>query len=211
MVKTETEPELLSQDLKRYCREALAEGASAAKIIPADWVSVDERVRLKCLVPPCPSIGLCGECGPHAPDLELIRKSVARYTHAILIKYNIAAKDEVADFKLYRENLGWSKHYFRMAKIVAKIETLAFADAHHLAVGFPAGCCKVYLCPTKDCQVLENGRCNHPLKARPSMEASGMDVFAVTAKAGWEIYPIYRTVDPSQVPSAALIGVVFVC
>lgn len=211
VVTVETDPELLGQDLERYCQEAVAEGATAAKVIPADWVSVDERVRLKCLIPRCPGSGLCGECAPHGNDLELIRKSVALFSKAILIKYTLPKTEEIADFKLYVENSRWSRHYAKMARIVAKIETLAFADAHHLALGFPAGCCKLYLCPNEACQLIENGRCRNGLKARPSMEGSGMDVFSVTAKAGWDIYPIYKTVDPSQVPSASLIGVVFIC
>jgi predicted metal-binding protein len=211
MVQTEIAPEVLAKDLERYCHEALEQGASAAEIISANWISIDERVRLKCLIPRCFSSGRCAECPPLAPELELIRGAISRYTWAILIRHDIVPPTDVADAKVYEDASGW-KHYAKMAKIVAKIETLAFADAYHLTLGFAAGCCRGYLCHNQAiCQVIDSGICRHPLMARPSMEACGMDAFGIAAKVGWEMYPIYATVDPTQVPSAALLGIVFVC
>jgi hypothetical protein len=43
--------EVVRADLERYCALALGAGASAAAIIPASDVPIDERVRLKCVVP----------------------------------------------------------------------------------------------------------------------------------------------------------------
>jgi hypothetical protein len=43
------------------------------------------------------------------------------------------------------------------------------------------------------------------------MEGSGIDVFGLVTKVGWEIYPIYRSVDPETVPRALSVGIVFVC
>ena len=43
----------LRVDLERYCRLAYGSGASEAVIIPANSVTIDERVRLKCLAPRC--------------------------------------------------------------------------------------------------------------------------------------------------------------
>ena len=45
--------ETLQADLERYRELALALGASEAAIIPAGTVIIDERVRLKCVVPRC--------------------------------------------------------------------------------------------------------------------------------------------------------------
>jgi predicted metal-binding protein len=44
--------------------------------------------------------------------------------------------------------------------------------------------------------VKPGGRCAHPFKARPSMEAMGIDVTATTEKAGLEVpsYPIDQSV-----------------
>jgi hypothetical protein len=46
--------------------------------------------------------------------------------------------------------------------------------------------------------------------ARPSMEGVGIDVFRLVTKVGWDIYPIYQTVDPKAVPRALTVGIVFV-
>jgi hypothetical protein len=42
------------------------------------------------------------------------------------------------------------------------------------------------------------------------MEGVGIDVFRLVTKAGWEIYPIYRSVDPGVVPRALSVGIVFI-
>jgi len=41
MVQTEIDPEVLTKDLERYCHEALVQGASAAEIISANWISIE--------------------------------------------------------------------------------------------------------------------------------------------------------------------------
>ena len=44
--------ETLKADLENYRQKALEIGASEANVIPAEGVQVDERVRLKCSIPP---------------------------------------------------------------------------------------------------------------------------------------------------------------
>ena len=56
----------LRADLERYQEMALKLGASDAVIIPTEWISVDERVRLKCLVPRCLRAGETPNCPPNA-------------------------------------------------------------------------------------------------------------------------------------------------
>jgi hypothetical protein len=43
------------------------------------------------------------------------------------------------------------------------------------------------------------------------MEGVGMDVFGLVTKVGWDIYPIYRSVNPREVPRALSVGIVFIC
>jgi hypothetical protein len=111
---------ILRKDLKIFKQKAIDLGASLVEIIPANWVEIDERVRLKCSVPLCP-------------------------------------------------------HYGK----------------------------NIY------CPVLDGGNCPYPLKARHSMEGVGMDVYGLVKKVGWDIYPIYRSVNPEEVPSALSVGIVF--
>ena len=54
--------EQLRADLERYRQLALDEGASDAAILAASEVVVDERVRLKCLVPRCLRAGETPNC-----------------------------------------------------------------------------------------------------------------------------------------------------
>jgi len=56
-------------------------GASAAVIIPASDVSIDERVWLKCLVSRCLRAGQMLNCPRHAPDL--VRSALSRFSYAI--------------------------------------------------------------------------------------------------------------------------------
>ncbi len=95
-------------------------------------------------------------------------------------------------------------------EIAAKIELLACADGYHFAMGFGAGSCVDSLCDGKLCKMLDSGRCPYILRARPSMEAVGIDVFGLVNKVGWTIYPCYSSVDPKSVPSAISVGIVFI-
>lgn len=60
------------------------------------------------------------------------------------------------------------------------------------------------------CEVLRGGRCRFPLKARPSMEAVGIDVYRMVASSGWEIYPFGSDASPEDIPVANLAGLVLI-
>ncbi len=72
--------ETLKADLEHYRSLALELGASGAVIVPANCITVDERVRLKCTIPRCPRAGETPNCPPYAPDLELVRQAINRYS-----------------------------------------------------------------------------------------------------------------------------------
>ena len=76
--------ERMRADLERYRDLALQSGASDAVCVPAGDVIIDERVRLKCLIPRCIRAGETPNCPPHAPDLDLIRRALSRFSWAIL-------------------------------------------------------------------------------------------------------------------------------
>ncbi len=200
--------ETLKADLENYKQKALQLGASQVKIIPAHWVQVDERVRLKCMVPPCPNYGRCGYCPPHTPEPDFIRKALSRFNWAVLFKHDVVSVEDFADITRYYPH--GQKQQRKTGEIAAQIESLAFADGYQLAVGFGAGGCRDTLCNGGLCQVLDSGRCLHILRARPSMEGVGIDVCDLVTKVNWKIYPIYRSVDPNLVPCAISVGIVFI-
>ena len=170
-------------------------------------MNVDERVRLKCSVPACPNYGRCGYCPPHTADPDFMRKALGRFKWAIFFKTDVPVED-FADVGRYYPH--GKKHQRKTDDIAAAVEGLAFADGYRFAVGFGAGGCRDTLCNGGLCHMLDSGRCPHILVARPSMEAVGIDACDLINKVSWEIYPIYRSVDPDLVPCAISVGIVFV-
>jgi len=208
LIAAEISEEILKADVERYKQKALELGASQAEVIPAQWVQVDERVRLKCLVPRCYNYGQCVYCPPYTPEPEFMRQAFSRFQWAVLFRNNVVPIEDFTDITRYQSQA--TKHGKKATETVAKIEIMAFADGYYLAVGFSTGSCRDSLCGGMLCQVLDSGRCRFPSRARPSMEAVGIDVFGLAAKVGWEIYPIYNGVDPRLVPCASSIGIVFI-
>ena len=206
-LSTQVSEETLRADLENYRQLALELGASRATIIPAQYVQVDERARLKCSMPPCPNYNRCAMCPPYTPEPEFMRKAFSRYNWAILFAIDVP----VEDFAHIERYYPHGKNYQRKAdEIAGKIETPAFADGYRFSLGFGAGGCRDTLCNGGLCVMLDSGRCPHILKARPSMEAVGIDVVDLVKKVGWEIYPIYRGCDPRTIPSAISVGIVFI-
>ena len=201
--------EQLQQDLEKYRQRALELGATDAKIITTDMVLIDERVRAKCIYPLCFRYGTSINCPPYVMDVEQTRKIVNNFRHAIFTRLEVPSEKiagpEAAEKKPYLST------NVETHKIVSKIEAEAFYDGYHLALGFACGSCKGNFCPNVDCSALTTGQpCRHSLKARPSMEGVGMDVYIMATKVGWDIYPIGASISPSEVPCGATFGLVLI-
>lgn len=217
-METNTMDRDLARDLTGAARRA---GAADAKIIPASRVIVDPRVRLKCLVPPCPLSGTCRFCPPHGYSAEQTRKRVARYENALFfhvaVDRDVICRPEVGDgVRQYRVDdkgrlLVVGAYQLLVYQIVALVEKQARERGCRPA-GYVAAACKELLCFLHDdCPVLaRKGACRHPDLARPAMEASGMDVYKMAAGAGWDIYPIGRSLSPGDVERAMLLGLVLI-
>jgi predicted metal-binding protein len=198
-------------DLERYRGLALELGASGAAVVPASYVTIDERVRLKCVVPRCLRAGETPNCPPYAPDLDLVRRAVDRFSWAILFKCDVEPVEEYvpgrgATKAEQRRTLSFHR---KSSEVVCALERQAYKDGYHLAVGFGGGSCKDYLCQGMICQFLDSGRCRFPHRSRPAMEAVGIDVVALINKVGWEAYALLG--DLSLIPCAVTVGIVFIC
>ncbi len=202
--------EKLTADLERYCRLARELGASDAVIIPASHVTIDERVRLKCLVPRCLRAGETPNCPPYAPDLDLMRRAVERFSRAILLKCDVEEVEQYdpRNAKTREERRKTLSFHRKSAEVVYRLETQAYQDGYHLAMGFGGGSCKDYLCNGQVCQFLDSGRCRFPHRSRPAMEAVGIDVIDLINRVGWEAYPLLDNL--SEVPCAITVGIVFI-
>ena len=206
----ETIPEeQLQNDLEKYRQRAIELGATDAKIIAADQVIIDERVLAKCTYPKCDHFGTSANCPPYAMSLDQVRKVVNNFKHAIFIKLEVPSKD-IAGTEA-RERGFVNSCRIELAEIIAKIESEAFYDGYHLALAFGSGPCKTIFCPDTECSALITGQgCRYGLKARSSMEAVGMDCFTMTARAGWNIYPIGHATLPEEVTCGLRLALVLI-
>ncbi len=141
-------------------------GVRDARIISGKDVETAAWVRLKCQYG-CGGYGQCLVCPPFTPSPEQMRKVLDAYTRAILIHC-----DADADVKA----------------MVADLERDIFLRGAWKVFGLGAGLC--YFC--KECNV-EEEQCRHPERARPSMEACGIDVFSTVKKIGFPIEVVRTT------------------
>jgi len=203
--------ETLKADLEHYRSLALELGASDAVIVPANCITVDERVRLKCTIPRCPRAGETPNCPPYAPDLELVRQAINRYSWAILLKCHVSPIEDYIPGKgaTKAERRRVLLFHKKGSEVVYGLERQAYKDGYHLAMGLGGGSCKDNLCQGMICQFLDSGRCRFPLRARPAVEAMGIDVMKLVNEAGWSAYALLD--DLSIVPCAITVGLVFIC
>ncbi len=183
-------------DLEVLCNLAKELGATNAVSFDAKGVVVDERVRLKCLVPLCDDYGLNLMCPPYVMSVQEFRKVLAKYTWAILIQIEVPIKAEMkkeirkasdvaALYKSAQFMDSYKKSFdpikLKLHHIINKVEAKASMLGYRFATGFKAGSCK--LCP--EC-VTRNSKesCRNPFKSRPAMEAVGIDVFKTAENAG---------------------------
>ena len=197
----------LGADAERYAALALELGADAAAVVAASSVAVDDRVALKCAVPKCFGYGACANCPPHSPSPEQTRRLVAQYQTAVVYRLDVPAEVIVRDRQTVNERV---EVYRKSSSLAGALESAAFYDGHYLSVAFASGSCKSMYCSDLDCAVLARQKCRHNLVARPSMEAVGIDCFALAYCLGWEMYPIGSSASADMVPAAALMGIVFV-
>ncbi len=164
-------------------------GASSVVPINAADIAVDERVRLKCRVPLCDSYYKNLMCPPSVPTVAEFREALNRYSMAILIQVSAELEKTYANAP--------TEEVFVPAKKLHELvnfgEKEVFTAGFRFAAGFIGGCCR--LCD--ECVAVDGGtRCRFPFKARPSMEAMGIDVMATVEKAGLSVdsFPITNRV-----------------
>src|SRR4030042_1895435 len=90
--------ETCQTDLERYSLLAISLGGSDAKIIQRDQVLVEDRVRMKCLIPRCRNYGICGNCPPYSPSSQEMRPILQEYHQGIFVRL-IVPSDSIAGKK----------------------------------------------------------------------------------------------------------------
>ena len=147
--------------------EAIDLGALEAKIILTDTVVTAGWVRLKCQYG-CKRYGTLLTCPPYSPPLEEVWEILDEYNEALMI----------------RSDQSWRIRY-----MVSELERCFLLKGHHKSFGMGSGPCT--LC--EDCDI--DSVCSYPDKARPSMEACGIDVYRTVKNNGWEISTLKHKED----------------
>lgn len=151
--------------LATYIEKAVEYGAASAKIIECKSIITAPWVRMKCQFG-CGVYGKSHCCPPRTPTPKETQKVLNGYDNALLI---------------HCQGRG------NPSKIVSKLEKEMFLSGFYKALAFGAGPCTI-------CKECNKEACDHPEKARPSMEACGMDVYATARVNG---YPINVLPDKS--------------
>jgi predicted metal-binding protein len=140
----------------------------------------------------------------------LIRRAFNLYSWTVLFKCDVGQIEDYAPGvgKTKAEKRRVFSFHSPGSDVVYGLERQAYKDGYHLAMGFGGGSCKDYLCQGMLCQFLDSGRCRFPHRARPAMEAMGIDVISLVNKAGWAAYALVD--DLGEIPCAITVGIVFI-
>lgn len=170
--------EVLEEELEKM---AFKDGACIIQPINPSEVVVGNWVRLKCQYG-CPSYGKKLSCPPYSPTPDDTRKILEEYSKAYLIGYSGSIFKE--DGKEKFDEI-FPKALKKIRKSIIDLERHAFLSGYYktFVYGFCGPCT---LC--KKCSAYKGVvTCKLPKESRPSMEASGMDVFKTVRNAGLEL------------------------
>ncbi|RJP17983.1 MAG: DUF2284 domain-containing protein [Candidatus Abyssobacteria bacterium SURF_5] len=159
----------IAAKLERYRERALELGALDAKAILTKTVVTAPWVRMRCQYG-CAGYGRRLSCPPFSPTPEQTRQIVDSYKWAILMKGPL----------------------WQVNPIMLALEREIFLDGNYKAWSLGEGPC--HKC---DACALKAG-CRFPQQLRPSMEASGIDVFQTVANNGYKLEVVKDYDCPAQ-------------
>lgn len=114
------------------------------------------------------------------------------------------------DYRIEQYYPQGQKWQLKSTEIASQLEGLAFSRGYCYAAGFGSGSCRDTLCGALACAALDSGRCAHLLRARPSIEAMGVELTGLLDRLGWKMYPIYKTFKPEHIPCGVTVGLTFI-
>jgi predicted metal-binding protein len=206
-VRRDRPVDILRRDAETYCALAIERGALEARAVSAAEVPVDDRVAVKCSVPKCFGYGTSVNCPPYSMKPEEMRRLLSLYRCGVVFRLKVQPQVIVRDRATIAQRVEAYKNVFEIASF---IESAAFYDGYYLAVGFAAGSCKSTYCYDKPCAVLGGDKCRLALRARPSMEAVGIDCYRFAAELGWDVFPIGSDAKAGCIAYGTLMGLVLV-
>ncbi|HJJ48141.1 MAG TPA: DUF2284 domain-containing protein [Methanocorpusculum sp.] len=169
-------------------------GGDAVRISPKDVVTA-HWVRQKCYFG-CAGFGKRFGCPPHSPTPDETRQVLDEFDTALLIRFDGDLYPDEAD------PLRVASHKMTqfVQKTIVDLENTAFHDGFYKVLSYAGHQCKW----CKSCKAKEEGAelkdCRMRQNLRPSMEASGIDVYATCKNAGWDLRVMtYEMTDAGKV------------
>lgn len=156
--------------------KARALGADESRIVPAATIVTAPWVRLKCQFG-CGDFNKSYCCPPRTPTPDQMRGVIDCYRTAILVRCVTAV---------------------RVMKIIIALEGELFHAGFYKAMGLGSGRCTL-------CRSCPPEGCRHPEKARPSLEACGIDVFATARDNGFPAEVVAHHMDEGNYYGVVLI------
>ncbi|MBQ3620503.1 MAG: DUF2284 domain-containing protein [Methanosarcinaceae archaeon] len=179
-----------TETLKDLVSLALENGATDAVILPTTSIVVDERVLMKCMIPRCRHYGDL-VCPPNVMTPSQFREILENYHYAVMVSteyHNPPKPSSLVDSE--EVSLKIRTKAVDLSEILLKLESLTLSKGYRFAAGLTGGSCKY----CDECAGT-GARCRHPYKARPSMEAVGIDVVATLRNVGIPLeFPVTKTV-----------------
>lgn len=180
-------------------------GATAARVIAASDIRVDDHLAKLCRDPGCENYGLAASCPPHVGGPASFREWLHRYRQAIVFKIDVPTAALLSSER---------REIFRLLHGIASgVERAAVTAGYSHAAAFAGGSCKRLFCDNHSlCRVIardERG-CRHPHLARPSMSGFGIDVAALMDTAGWSMTIVNQTAVPHKDSTAPVCGLVLI-
>jgi predicted metal-binding protein len=168
----------VDRDLQKHAARAIEAGAVCVKQIHPSSIVTAGWVRFKCQFG-CPRFGKSHCCPPRTPSHERTRQMLDSYRRALLFHIQFPhIQDE-------------GKHHREHFDAFVDLEGEMFKDGYYKAFVFLSGPC--HLC--EKCGAPDDQPCTLPLKARPSMESCGIDVYQTARNNGFFIETLRERTD----------------
>ena len=169
-------------------------GGTARHLFTSEII-VSQFVALKCRYG-CRGYGKRFSCPPYSPTPDETKRILAEYEHALMIRFT-----ERDGFSSYTPPPGDPQTTAAWVhRSMLALERHAFLAGYYKAFSFSAHPCSI----CARCVLKDGGSvCLFRDQVRPSMEASGIDVYATAKRVGWSIRTLAYMPDGKKTCDAA--------
>jgi predicted metal-binding protein/DNA-directed RNA polymerase subunit RPC12/RpoP len=190
--------------LKALIRFACSSGASEAKIISPDALTVENGLAELCRKSSCGNYGSSPGCPPHVVGPQGFRELQQKLRYALALRISVPS---AALFSDERKEI-----MQRLQKITAGIEQAAVGVGYSGSKAFAGGSCKELFCYDREnCPVLSKGtQCRHPQYARPSLSGFGVNVSELMKICGWPADITLSSSDKDKDSMAWVAGLILI-